>query len=209
MPRTDQAVRVDDTAAIAALAQLEDEWRALQDLSTERMLAAVQEGRTLIWMGYWAIAALILAALIVGALVYWLIRDLQEELRERLVLQRSQERLATIVEQSPTTIVMTDTQARIQYVNRKFEDLTGWLRDEIIGKTPALLQSGTTSPSVYETLRDRLARKESWHGVFRNTPQGRIQLLGRNHDPAPVGAKRGRPELCRDRRRCHRNPPRP
>ena len=71
-----------------------------------------------------------MASLIVGALLFLLfkdlrraVHDLRSELAKRQALERARERLATIVEQSPATILLTDTEARIQYANRKFEEL--------------------------------------------------------------------------------------
>lgn len=173
--RTDALVRVDDSAALAALAQLEATWRAAQNLSTERILASVSEGNRLIWIGFWSIAALVLASLSIGLLLYLMVRDLRAanrklgiELAERTALEQAQKRLATIVEQSPTTILLTDTEGRIAYANAKFEALTGWDRQEIRGQTPAFLQSGDTDDATYGEIRDKLARGESWRGVFRN-----------------------------------------
>lgn len=166
--RTDTLVRIDDGPAVQALARLEAEWRALQDLSTARLFAAVTEGRNLIWIGYWSILALFCTAMAIGVLLYLLVRDLQSELRQRQRLQQSQARLATIVEQSPATIILTDTDARIQYVNRKFKALTGWDDAEIIGQTPAFLQSGATAPGDYAEVRARLEAGAPWHGIFRN-----------------------------------------
>ncbi|MBT8457181.1 MAG: PAS domain S-box protein [Alphaproteobacteria bacterium] len=172
---TDTLVRVDDTAAIAALAELEQSWASEQQLSSARLLGAVGQGQTLIWIGFLSILALVLAALAVGWLLYMLVRDLRgavkdlgEELRERKRLERSEGRLATAVEQSPATILITDTDARIQYTNKKFTDVTGWTLDDIRGQTPAFLQSGETSQKVYQQIREGLARGEAWHGVFRN-----------------------------------------
>lgn len=173
--RTDQVVRVDDSAAIAALGSLEAVWREVQKHSTERIFAAVGQGNTLIWIGFWSLAALLLVSLIIGALLLVLYRelkaaaaDLGAELAERRKLEQSQERLATIVEQSPTSIILTDTRARIQYANRKFEDLSGWSRNEVLGQTPSFLQSGQTDDADYKRIEDQLALGEAWHGIFRN-----------------------------------------
>lgn len=173
--RTDALVRVDDSEALAALARLEGVWREAQAASTQRILASVTEGNRLIWIGFWSIAALVLAALVIGWLLYLMFRDLNaanarlaRELAERTLLEQAQARLTTIVEQSPTTILMTDTQGRIEYANAKFEALTGWSRDEIHGKTPAFLQSGDTEDHAYAEIRETLGRGETWRGVFRN-----------------------------------------
>ncbi|WP_424969230.1 hybrid sensor histidine kinase/response regulator [Dinoroseobacter sp. S76] len=173
--RTDALVRVDDSEALAALARLEEVWLDAQEVSTQRILASVTEGNRLIWIGFWSIAALVLAALAIGWLLYLMFRDLNaanarlaRELAERKLLEQAQARLTTIVEQSPTTILMTDTKGQIEYANAKFEALTGWSREEIRGKTPAFLQSGDTEDHAYAEIRETLGRGEIWRGVFRN-----------------------------------------
>jgi len=173
--RTDPLVRVDDTDAIRALADLERLWQATRSISTTRVGRAVAEGQALIEIGFLALGGLALAALTIGAMLVLLLRDMRralvrlgEELVERTRLERSESRLAEAVEQSPATIFITDTRARILYANTRFEEITGWRRDEVEGHTPRFLQSGETPPEVYAEIRARLDRGESWHGVFRN-----------------------------------------
>jgi PAS domain-containing protein len=57
-------------------------------------------------------------------------------------------RLSSAIEQSPESIVMTDPQANIIYVNRAFTKVTGFTPDEVIGKNPRMLQSGETQPET-------------------------------------------------------------
>lgn len=173
--QTDALVRVSDTAAIAALADLERIWKGQQGASSARLLSAVEQGQKLIWIGFGSIVALLLAAMIVGGLIYLLVRDLRraldesaQELVARRRLERSEGLLAAAVEQSPATIMITDTAAHIQYVNKKFTSVTGWTLDEVRGQTPAFLQSGETPQEMYQSIRAGLKGGESWHGVFRN-----------------------------------------
>lgn len=173
--QTDKLVRVDDAAAIGALAALERIWNDIQAASSSRIEAAAAQGQQLIRIGFGSILALTLASMIVAGMIYFLVQHLRGavtllalELRERRRLQQSELRLSTVVEQSPATIVITDTDAHIQYVNKKFEDLSGWCRDEVIGKTPAFLQSGRTSGDTYGSLRQILLEGKSWTGVFLN-----------------------------------------
>jgi PAS domain S-box-containing protein len=93
---------------------------------------------------------------------------LSKELSLRKRLEQSEKLLAETVEQSPATIVITDTAGRIQYANRRFEEITGWDRAEVTGRTPRLLQSGDTPAATYAEIREKLMRGEAWHGVFRN-----------------------------------------
>lgn len=173
--RTDRLVKVDDTEAILALRNLEMLWMDSRARSTERIISAVMRGETLIGYGFLAMVLLVTAALSIAFLIGMLIRDMRgtnarltEEVERGRVLQRSEHRLAQAVEQSPATILITDTHGRIQYANRRFEPLSGWSRDEIIGRTPKFLQSGEVPEAAYADLRATLERGAVWRGVLRN-----------------------------------------
>ena len=60
--------------------------------------------------------------------------------------------LSRAVEQSPSTIVVTDTSGNIEYVNSKFTQLTGYTSKEAIGQNPRILKTGKIPPEVYEHL---------------------------------------------------------
>ena len=77
-------------------------------------------------------------------------------------------RLATAIEQAEETIVVTDAQAVIQYVNPAFERVTGYSRAEALGQNPRILQSGRHDPAFYRALRDTLLAGKTWHGRFVN-----------------------------------------
>ncbi|WP_181366334.1 ATP-binding response regulator [Albidovulum aquaemixtae] len=173
--RTDALVRVDDSGALLAFTALEQIWRENRAQSTERMISAVSKGQTLIDFGFVSMFALVVVALSLGFLMALLLRDmwvamdsLSDELVHRRRLEQSEKLLAETVEQSPATILITDTDGRIQYANQKFEDITGWNRSELAGRTPKLLQSGDTPKATYDDIRARLMRGDAWHGVFRN-----------------------------------------
>jgi diguanylate cyclase (GGDEF)-like protein/PAS domain S-box-containing protein len=72
------------------------------------------------------------------------------------------------VEQCPVSIIITDTEARIQYANPKFTEITGYSREEILGKNPRLLKSGVTSEATYEQLWASLANGVVWTGELCN-----------------------------------------
>ncbi len=173
--RTDTLVKVDDTKAIRALQTLEHVWRTERRDSTQSIVLSVSEGERLITLGFMFLFGLGVVALILYGLFYALIHELNatverltEELTERRRAERAERKLSRAIEQSPTTIVITDTDGRIEYVNRKFELLTEFPREEVIGRTPRFLQSGDTSPTTYERLKKLLAAGREWHGVFRN-----------------------------------------
>ena len=77
-------------------------------------------------------------------------------------------KLSTAVEQSPTSIVITDTSGAIEYVNPKFTKMTGYTPEEMQGQTLSVLQSGHSSAEVYRELWDTITSGRTWHGEFQN-----------------------------------------
>ncbi|MHB8202773.1 MAG: PAS domain S-box protein [Desulfomonilaceae bacterium] len=92
------------------------------------------------------------------------VRDITKQRRSEKV----QRRLAAAVEQAAESIIVTDTNGNIEYVNPAFESITGYTRDEAIGKTPEILSSGTHDQKFYKDLWDVIARGDVWRGEFVN-----------------------------------------
>ena len=97
-----------------------------------------------------------------GVLVF--VRDITKSKESELQLRQ----LSQAVEQSPNTIVITDTNGAIQYVNPKFTATTGYSFDEVIGKNPRILKSSETSPETYRDLWSNITAGCEWHGEFYN-----------------------------------------
>lgn len=76
--------------------------------------------------------------------------------------------LSQAVEQSPVTIVITNTNGEIEYANPKFVETTGYTIEEVLGKNPRFLKSGHTSPNEYNELWQTLSVGKEWHGEFHN-----------------------------------------
>jgi PAS domain S-box-containing protein len=77
-------------------------------------------------------------------------------------------RLATAVEQSAESIVITDTQGNILYVNPAFEKVTGYTRAEAIGQNPRILKSGKHDAEFYRQIWQALTQGETWQGHIIN-----------------------------------------
>ncbi|HEX5802113.1 MAG TPA: PAS domain-containing protein, partial [Azospira sp.] len=91
-----------------------------------------------------------------------------QDISERWAAEAQLRKLALAVDQSPESIVITDLNARIEYVNEAFMRTTGYRRDEVIGRNPRLLQSGKTPPANYQAMWAALHRGESWQGDLLN-----------------------------------------
>ena len=83
--------------------------------------------------------------------------------RDRLI-----RRLSQAVEQSPSSIVITNLLPEIEYVNPQFYRTTGYGPEEIIGQNPRILQSGLTAPETYEEMWATLTAGRMWEGEFTN-----------------------------------------
>lgn len=77
-------------------------------------------------------------------------------------------KLSIAVEQSPVSIVITDVEGQIEYVNRQFSEMTGYEKAEVIGANPRILQSGKVSPETFEQLWRTILSNKSWQGELCN-----------------------------------------
>ena len=76
--------------------------------------------------------------------------------------------LSTAIDQAAEMIVITDADGTIQYVNPAFEAVTGYTREEAVGRTPRILKSGAHDHAFYRGLWDTIAGGKTWKGRFQN-----------------------------------------
>ncbi|MEM4711192.1 MAG: PAS domain S-box protein [Candidatus Woesearchaeota archaeon] len=72
------------------------------------------------------------------------------------------------IEQNPSSIVITDINGNIEYVNPKFTEVTGYSREEVLGKNPRILKSGVHDTTFYKNLWDTITSGKTWRGNFYN-----------------------------------------
>ena len=77
-------------------------------------------------------------------------------------------KLTLAVEQSPESIVITDLDANIEYVNEAFTQISGYTAAEVLGQNPRILHSGKTPPEVHRDMWACLGRGEVWRGQLFN-----------------------------------------
>lgn len=100
-----------------------------------------------------------------AALVYWIIH------RDQLHSQAMQEELHMLslaVEQSANSVIITNAEGVIEYVNTAFCDITGYSRKEIAGQHTRILKSGGAPAETYRKLWETIQSGQDWHGEFHN-----------------------------------------
>jgi PAS domain S-box-containing protein len=96
------------------------------------------------------------------------IEALQAEIAERKQAEAKLQKLSVAVEQSPATVVLTNIDGTIEYVNPRFVETTGYTREEAIGQNPRVLKSGKWPKNAYKKLWDTLLAGSVWRGEFHN-----------------------------------------
>ena len=99
---------------------------------------------------------------VMGAVVTF--RDITERKQAQAQLQK----LSSAVEQCSSSVVITDVEGRIEYVNPKFTQVTGYTLEEAIGKNPRVLKSDEHPPEFYKDLWRTITSGREWHGEFCN-----------------------------------------
>jgi PAS domain S-box-containing protein len=92
------------------------------------------------------------------------LRDISERKKnEEKILK-----LSRAIDQSPTSVVITDVGGNIEYVNPKFIDTSGFTLEEVIGKKVNLLKSGLMPNSIYKDLWRTISAGNEWYGELQN-----------------------------------------
>ncbi len=96
---------------------------------------------------------------------------LKSKVRIFLELHRHKEQLnkfLSVLEQTPDCVLITDKEGIIEYVNPGFERITGYMKDDVVGKTPRLLKSGKHPAVFYEELWSTILSGKSYQAKFIN-----------------------------------------
>ncbi len=97
-----------------------------------------------------------------------LICDVITDLTEQKAAEARLRKLSQAVQGSPASVVITDVDGRIEYVNPKFSETTGYTPEEVYGRNPRLLKAGDQPESFYRGLWETILSGGEWRGEFCN-----------------------------------------
>ncbi len=117
--------------------------------------------------------------------------SIARDISERKKAEEKIRQLSLGVEQSPASIVITDLDGNIQYVNRKFTEVSGYTAKEALGKNPRVLKSGKMPDSLYKELWKTISSGKQWHGEMINRRKD-LSLYWELVSISPVTDEKGR-----------------
>ncbi len=96
------------------------------------------------------------------------VRGSERDITELMEAQDEARRLAEAVRQTSDSVVITDRSGSILFVNPAFERVTGYRREEVLGRNPRILKSGRQSREFYEDLWRTILAGKPWYGQLEN-----------------------------------------
>ena len=90
------------------------------------------------------------------------------DISELMLAQEELSKLTVAIEQSPASVVITDSKGNIEYVNPKFTEVTDYTFEEVKGRNPNVLKSGEHPAKYYKKLWETITKGNTWHGEFHN-----------------------------------------
>jgi PAS domain S-box-containing protein len=96
---------------------------------------------------------------------WWAVGTIRD-ITSRKAVEYQLRKLSQATQQSPVSIVVTDSDGLIEYVNPQFTQLTGYTLEEAIGENPRILKTDYTPRETYDELWKTITDGKIWHGFF-------------------------------------------
>ncbi len=97
-----------------------------------------------------------------------LIGGISIDITERKRLEGRNTMLSKAIDASPASVVITDINGNIEYVNPFFEEKTGYTQEKVKGKNPRVLKSGEQGNEFYKEMWNTILQGKIWRGEFHN-----------------------------------------
>jgi len=98
------------------------------------------------------------------AAIQTVIYDVSERMESRINLRN----LSQAIEQNPSSVMITDVRGSIEYVNKKFMEITGYSRDEVVGRNANILNAEQSNEIVLKEMQQTITSGHEWRGEILN-----------------------------------------
>lgn len=126
-----------------------------------------------------------------------LVPSIEKEIRaaninaEKNKIEEENKKLSTILMQIHESVIITNLNGSIEFVNQSFIKTTGYQKNEVIGKNPKMLSSGLTPKDVYSKMWKQITKGEIWMGEFQNKKKNG-ELFWQAVTVSPIRNKNGK-----------------
>jgi len=117
-------------------------------------------------------------------------KNLENEIEQRKKAENEMKKLINAIEHSPVSIVTTNKEGNIEYVNPKFCEVTGYTNEEAIGQNPKILKSGNQPKEFYENMWEIISSGKTWEGEICNKKKNG-ELLWEQAYISPITDEKG------------------
>ncbi|MBI9070711.1 MAG: PAS domain S-box protein [Melioribacteraceae bacterium] len=95
-------------------------------------------------------------------------KELNIKFDENLIYNEQLRKFSSALDQSDNIIIITDLNAHIEYANKKFETVTGYAIEDVLGKNPRFLRAENADRNIIKELWQKLGEGKTWSGEFKN-----------------------------------------
>lgn len=120
-----------------------------------------------------------------------LIIDLEDEVGGHKRTAENLRKLSQAIEQSPVSVMITNLEGNIEYVNPEFSKCAGYSSEEVMGKNPRFMKSGQMQASQYRNMWNVISAGQSWSGELYNRKKNG-DLFWENVTISPIKNKQGK-----------------
>ncbi len=90
------------------------------------------------------------------------------DITARKLAEEKARKLSLVVEETGNSVIITDRNGIIEYVNPEFSKVTGYVFEEAVGQKPGMVKSGLTAPEYYRDMWETMMSGEKWRGELLN-----------------------------------------
>ncbi len=95
-------------------------------------------------------------------------RGMSRDISKRFHAEQELHKLSAVVQQSPNTLIITDLDGKIEYINPTGCAVSGYTIEELVGRNASVFSSGKTSEKEYKSLWNTIKKGEKWKGILYN-----------------------------------------
>lgn len=107
----------------------------------------------------------------------WTVADQVAGALSRVQLNQQRRQLSAVIEQTADSIIITDVNGAISYVNPAFEQISGYTQAEVIGRNPHILKSGIQDSVFYRQMWKTISQGQVWRGRLTNKKKDGTQFI--------------------------------